>query len=156
MITTGVAFAACDEKAEAGPETGIYYYDADDGETYYVTFTDGDKVSMQIGDETVWGQYKLKDDAFSFTLNTDVEVGATYADKTVTVTYNGSQMVFYRSEKYTVSYETNGGSAVKAEKVLNGRTATKPADPVRDGYVFLGWYADAEFETAYSFGAAPP
>ena len=155
MITTGVAFAACDEKAEAGPETGIYYYDADDGETYYVTFTDGDKVSMQIGDETVWGQYKLKDDAFSFTLNTDVEVGATYADKTVTVTYNGSQMVFYRSEKYTVSYETNGGSAVKAEKVLNGRTATKPADPVRDGYVFLGWYADAEFETAYSFGAAP-
>ncbi|MGN1077662.1 MAG: leucine-rich repeat protein, partial [Candidatus Gallimonas sp.] len=155
LITTGAAFAACDKKAEAGPETGIYYYDADDGETYYVTFTDGDKVSMQIRGETVWGQYKLKDDAFSFTLNTDVEIGATYADKTVTLTYGGSQMVFYRSEKYTVTYETNGGSAIGAVKVLNGKTATKPADPVREGYVFLGWYADAEYKTAYSFGAVP-
>ena len=30
---------------------------------------------------------------------------------------------------YTVSFEVDGGSAVAAQKVLNGATATKPADP---------------------------
>lgn len=157
LITAGAAFVACnnDKKAEAGPETGMYYYETADGETYYVTLTDGDKVSMQIKGETLWGNYTLTDGTFAFTLNTESKVEGSYADKTVTIVMDGSQMIFRKSERYTVTFNSNGGSAIASQKILNGKSAEKPADPVREGYAFLGWYADADFNTAYSFGATP-
>ena len=31
-----------------GPETGTYYYDTDDGDTYYLTLSGGDNISLQI------------------------------------------------------------------------------------------------------------
>ncbi|MBR1455883.1 MAG: InlB B-repeat-containing protein, partial [Oscillospiraceae bacterium] len=41
--------------------------------------------------------------------------------------------------KYTVTFDSDGGSAVAAQEVEEGQTATKPADPTRDNYEFLGW-----------------
>ena len=61
--TLGAALAACttDEEptAQEGPETGLYYYDADDGDTYYITLSDADRVSMQIRGERISGSYML-------------------------------------------------------------------------------------------------
>lgn len=154
----GFALAACkqeESKAAPGPETGMYYYDADDGDTYYITLSDTDRVSMQIKGTSISGGYTLADTVFTFTLDSDVTIEATYADDAVTLTYDGSQMRFLRAESYTVTYETNGGSAVSPVKVMNGRTVNKPADPELSGHVFLGWYADAQFTTAFSFGATP-
>ena len=56
--------------------------------------------------------------------------------------------------EYTVTYETNGGSTVKAETVEEGKTATKPADPTKEGYKFDGWYADKDLKTAFDFTTA--
>lgn len=39
----------------------------------------------------------------------------------------------------------------EVQKVLNGKTAIKPADPTREGYDFYGWYADDKFVTPYLF-----
>ena len=48
---------------------------------------------------------------------------------------------------YTVSFNSNGGSSVSAQKVESGKTATKPATPTRDGYSFRGWYnGTSEFD----------
>ena len=48
---------------------------------------------------------------------------------------------------FTVSFDSAGGSAVKAQKVTDGAKATRPADPTRDGYVFDGWYkGDAKYD----------
>lgn len=41
--------------------------------------------------------------------------------------------------KYTVSFDSAGGSAVEPQTVTNGETATQPADPTRDGYTFNEW-----------------
>ena len=49
----------------------------------------------------------------------------------------------------TVTFETNGGSDVKAKTVENGKTVSAPAVPTRKGYVFTGWYtkdADNEYK----------
>ena len=52
----------------------------------------------------------------------------------------------FKSEKeqYTVTFDANGGSAVETQKVENGKTASKPADPVKTGYIFLGWTLNGE------------
>lgn len=49
---------------------------------------------------------------------------------------------------YTVTFDSDGGSAVTAQTVESGKTATKPADPTKAGYTFKGWYLG---ETAYDF-----
>lgn len=51
-----------------------------------------------------------------------------------------------------VSFESNGGSAVPTQTVAYGATASKPADPTRDGYVFAGWFSDRGCTLAYDFG----
>ena len=50
--------------------------------------------------------------------------------------------------KYTVTFDSDGGSAVAAQTVEDGKTATKPADPTKEGYTFVGWYLGS---TAYDF-----
>ena len=44
----------------------------------------------------------------------------------------------------TVTFDTDGGSAVEPQTVVSGRKAVRPADPVRTGYTFAGWYLDGE------------
>ena len=53
---------------------------------------------------------------------------------------------------YTVTFDSNGGSTVRAQAVRNGAKAFKPADPTRDGHEFAGWYTDAACTEAYDFG----
>ncbi|MGM9609731.1 MAG: InlB B-repeat-containing protein, partial [Eubacteriales bacterium] len=55
------------------------------------------------------------------------------------------------SGTHTVTFVSNGGSAVESQTVKHGETAIKPADPTRDGYLFTGWLLGDE---AYDFGRA--
>lgn len=56
-------------------------------------------------------------------------------------------------QKATVTFDSNGGSDVTAESVESGKTATEPVDPTREGYVFDGWYTDADCTIAYDFSS---
>ena len=55
---------------------------------------------------------------------------------------------------HAVTFNTGEGSAVDPQVVADGAKATKPADPTRDGYVFAGWYADADLKSPYDFSAS--
>lgn len=47
----------------------------------------------------------------------------------------------YATTYYDVSFDSNGGTAVDTQKnVQYGTTATKPENPTREGYRFLGWF----------------
>ncbi|KAK3582612.1 hypothetical protein CHS0354_024166 [Potamilus streckersoni] len=52
---------------------------------------------------------------------------------------------------YTVTFNSNEGSAVASITVTSGNKATKPTDPTRANYVFVGWYKDPELTTAFNF-----
>nr|MCR4586737.1 Ig-like domain-containing protein [Lachnospiraceae bacterium] len=52
---------------------------------------------------------------------------------------------------YTVSFETNGGTAITAQHIISGQKATRPGDPSKVGSVFGGWYSDSALTTAFSF-----
>ncbi len=53
----------------------------------------------------------------------------------------------YSFDEFTVTFDSDGGSAVTAQKVLNS-PAIKPSDPKKDGYDFAGWYLG---DTQYTF-----
>ena len=55
---------------------------------------------------------------------------------------------------FTVTFNSNGGSAVASQKVTEGKAVTKPADPTRSGYTFQGWFSDSKLTKAYDFKAA--
>jgi uncharacterized repeat protein (TIGR02543 family) len=53
---------------------------------------------------------------------------------------------------YTVTYQSNGGSAVASVSNLSsGSKLTEPADPSRSGYTFNGWYQDAACTDEWDF-----
>ena len=59
--------------------------------------------------------------------------------------------VWEKIEYVTVTFDTDGGSSVKAQTVEKGKTATKPSDPTKTGYIFKGWGLNG---ATYNFSAA--
>ena len=53
----------------------------------------------------------------------------------------------YSFDEFNVTFDSDGGSAVTAQKVLNS-PAIKPSDPKKDGYDFADWYLG---DTQYTF-----
>ncbi len=45
---------------------------------------------------------------------------------------------------HTVTFETYGGTTIDPIEVSEGRTFTKPLNPEKEGYKFLGWYLGEE------------
>ncbi len=63
------------------------------------------------------------------------------------------EQLFKIGKEYTVSFETEGGNAVAPVNAKWGETVKKPADPVKKGFVFTGWFTDKEGKVAFDFSA---
>ena len=53
--------------------------------------------------------------------------------------------------KYTVSFNTDGGSTVASQTVESGQKAKEPAEPELEGSWFLGWYSDEGLAKKFDF-----
>ena len=75
----------------------------------------------------------------------------TYADTTngeITYTY-----AYAQKEQFTITFDSDGGSAVQSQQVYEGDFATKPANPTKAGMSFAYWVtADG---AAYKFDTTP-
>lgn len=45
-----------------------------------------------------------------------------------------------KKKKYTVIFNSNGGSTINSQTVEENNKVTKPSNPTRNGFTFLGWY----------------
>ena len=54
---------------------------------------------------------------------------------------------------YTITFDSNGGSAVSEQKIKHGETANYPAFPTREGFLFVGWYTNTKFNERFDFSA---
>ena len=50
-----------------------------------------------------------------------------------------------------LKFNTNGGSAIADQVVVDGTRPVKPQDPVKEGYIFTGWYIDSACKTPFDF-----
>ncbi len=57
-----------------------------------------------------------------------------------------------KEKTYTVTFDTNGGSAVSAQSVKAGECAKEPTAPTKGELYFAGWYADSALTVPYDFG----
>ena len=76
------------------------------------------------------------------------------AGDTITVNANTTVTAIWENipvTYYTVTFDSNGGSAVTAQSIEAGQKATKPANPTKDGYDFKGWTLNG---SAYDFNTA--
>ena len=53
--------------------------------------------------------------------------------------------------KYTITFESNGGTNISSVIVDYNTKVSKPTDPVRDGYTFGGWYTNSSLTNAFDF-----
>ncbi|MDE6618498.1 MAG: leucine-rich repeat protein [Clostridiales bacterium] len=151
---------ACGNKTEApvvteGPEIGVYYYDADDGE-YLVTLGKGATATLVMTDNNYVGSYTIS--GAKLELNLDIgKYNATLNDDILAVDMGDGRGVWNFTKRivYTVSFDTGAGTAVSSVRVINGKTVTRPADPVNGNMVFIGWYTDREYTSPFVFGANP-
>lgn len=54
-------------------------------------------------------------------------------------------------DKFTVTFNSKGGSTVKKQTVTDGQKAVKPKNPTKKGYTFAGWFNGSK---AYNFNTA--
>ena len=115
---------------------------------------DGKPVEPEF--KIVVGDVTLKRDVdYTVTIEKNDTVGTGIITITGKGSYSGTlelPFLIVSPTTYTVRFESNGGSAVAAESVRGGTTATKPTDPSRQGYSFQGWYTDqTSFKNSYDF-----
>ena len=54
-------------------------------------------------------------------------------------------------KEHTLSFVSNGGTAVSPQTIAYNEKAIKPQNPIRIGYIFEGWYKDQTFTTQWYF-----
>ncbi|HQB62511.1 MAG TPA: InlB B-repeat-containing protein, partial [Spirochaetota bacterium] len=52
---------------------------------------------------------------------------------------------------YTVTFNSNGGSAVTSQTIEYGGLIAQPSNPTKTGYTFSGWYKESTFTNLWGF-----
>ena len=52
---------------------------------------------------------------------------------------------------YTVTFDSAGGSETASQRMVSDAVVIRPADPIKAGYTFIGWYSDSGMQTLYNF-----
>ncbi|MCR5340102.1 MAG: InlB B-repeat-containing protein, partial [Saccharofermentans sp.] len=59
----------------------------------------------------------------------------------------------FERKKHNVTF-VDGATTLSTVAVVDGEKVTRPSDPVKDGFRFLGWYSDPEFDHPFVFDTA--
>lgn len=112
-----------------------------------------------------------KDEEYTLVFSSEDTAIATYVDGKVKgiavgevkvkVSLEGHEKVFAEVtvkveplKQHKVAFNTDGGTAVAAVDVTEGQKVTKPANPTKEGHVFVDWYKDAALTTVFDFDSA--
>ncbi len=87
-----------------------------------------------------WIDSSGKEYDFNSKITGDTVLTASWTDKTY--------------ESFTVTFETNGGTAVDAQEVNLGGKVQEPEAPTKENFKFDGWYVDGQLTEAFDFASS--
>lgn len=133
----------------------------DDEETvlqkYTVTFNSqgGSEVAPQAvyaGEKIVKPANPTKEKEYFVDWYKEAECTNVWDFENETVSQDITLYAKWTSIAYTVTFETNGGSAIEAQLVPEGTFATKPTTaPTKEGNLFEGWYTEQTMTNLFDF-----
>lgn len=133
----------------------------DDEETvlqkYTVTFNSqgGSEVAPQAvyaGEKIVKPANPTKEKEYFVDWYKEAECTNVWDFENETVSQDITLYAKWTSIAYTVTFETNGGTAIEAQLVPEGTFATKPATaPTKEGNLFEGWYTEQTMTNLFYF-----
>ncbi len=135
---------------------------AADVKTNDIALTDGDRAFyinyLSLDGQNSWQPKTL---LASFQIKVTADKGATklknenviisVPDGSDTYRNTVNDLVIIVSSDCTVKFDCKGGSEISPQDVQIGGLINKPADPQREGYVFMGWYSDPALTEQWEF-----
>lgn len=130
MVVTG-----CSEDEDLTTKTYTVTFDSQGGsEVSNQTVNEGEKVTAPTTPTKVGFTF----DAWYTT--TDYVTHWDFANDVVTK--NLTLYARWINASFTVTFNTNGGTAIEAKEVAEGSILTEVPTPVKEGFIFAGWYTD--------------
>ena len=92
-------------------------------------------------DEDTWEHPFTANSLLNEKLTSDMSVYAKWKD------------VESEAQQYVVTFDSTGGSSIDSVTVSESGLLAEPSKPTKTGYVFVGWYKDADLNTEWNFAA---
>ena len=92
-------------------------------------------------DDGIWAQPFTAESLLEQKLESDMAVYAKWLEEDIT------------KRTFKVTFDSMSGSAVEPVTALYGTLVQKPSDPTRTGYVFVGWYKQADLSEKWDFSS---
>lgn len=83
---------------------------------------------------------------------TDISPVSASVESSITYTVNCVSTT--SKATHTITFNTNGGSAIKAQEYFEDSKILQPSDPTRSGYTFDGWFSDDTLSSGFDFTSA--
>jgi len=132
-------------------ETFNIQYEANGGKV--VNKSDGANITVKpyLWDTTLFDDLTVSRDGYTFVdWFTDTGLNTAFAQSKMPA----ANLVLYAKwqiKTYTVTFESNSGSAVASITAPFNSIVGKPIDPTRPIYLFVNWYKDIELTTLWNF-----
>ena len=153
-ILSAGSFAACKDKNQSSSSES---QSSSEEKRYAVSFvcnggSEVEQKSVIAGEEIDLGEIRTEKENFYFygwCLN------ETLTHRAAEVIVPERDMTLYAEwgeiKFYTLSFQTADGSAIASRQYKPNDYLAAPADPVKEGYVFAGWYQDAQYAKQFNF-----
>ena len=117
-----------------------------DSSIVIIEVTEGNTVNLEepIKDGYIFGGWYFDENNLNlFNPNTSIKNDITLYARWIEITTN----------EYTVKFNTDG-NVIDTQIILENEFASKPIDPVKEGYKFVGWVLSPEADTIFDFAQA--
>lgn len=114
---------------------------------YKLSFDKNGKFTYSEAGELFEGTYFKDGDVIRLTF-TNIDKGTAEVSlerDSLILTYKGRAVTLYKQIERTVTF-MNGEEVYETKTVMNGNMLSKPTDPAKEGFLFLGWYASSSFQ----------
>lgn len=163
---TGYSFTAWDTELPATmPAEEITVTATYTVNSYNFIFLDHDDTVLQTQEVDYWtdlaGVITLPTptrEGYTFTHFEDTPEGTAIIDDAGTSRMPAGDVIKkaeYTINTYTITYDSNGGSAIAPILYDYNAAIAQPEDPTKAGLTFDGWYKDALFTAEFLFGTMP-